>query len=289
MIRINIRKKLNTGGPSPGLIIDTEIADHSFTALYGPSGAGKTSILRILTGLMQPEEGMIEVDGETWFNSQRKINLPPQKRNAGLVFQDYALFPNMSVKENLLFASAQKDAELLQQMLRITGLTEFQDQKPHLLSGGQKQRVALARALMRKPALLLLDEPLSALDQQTRIQLRQELRQLHQENNLTTLLVSHDKPEIYTLADQVISIDKGTIIRSGTFAEVFGSAPSNALTLRGEVLRINQTLTNYTADILTGDQIMTIPLTRDLAKTLVPGEKVTLTFQLDGTVIQKLS
>ena len=289
MISIRISKKLNIDGSATVLRIDTEISEHQLTAIFGRSGAGKTSLLRMIAGLMHPDEGIIEVSGKTWFNSARKVHVPPQRRNVGCVFQDYALFPNMTVKENLLFASPDKDVSLLQKMLQVTELAAFGDQRPHTLSGGQKQRVALARALMRKPELLLLDEPLAALDTETRVNLRTQLQAIHQEDRLTTLLVSHDKSEIYTLADRVINIDRGKIIKAGTFAEVFGTVKTGGVILTGEVLNITYPSGQPVANILIQNQLIDVPLTAESAAELRPGEKVTLSFQLSGTVIQKLS
>ena len=240
MIRISIRKNLHLAGGKGELNIDAELSDHSFTALYGPSGAGKTTLLRIIAGLLQPEQGVIEVNGQTWLNTAKKINLPAQKRNIGFVFQDYALFPNMTVQENLLYALPPKaDRGKVQSLLTTTGLQNLAHQKPELLSGGQKQRVAFARALVRQPQILLLDEPLSALDNATRIQLQNELQGIHQQYQLTTLLVSHHVPEIFKLAERVIQIDAGQLIKTGTPNEVFGiNTHHDSITLIGEVVTL---------------------------------------------------
>ena len=240
MIRISIRKKLQLAGGKGELNIDTELNDHSFTALYGPSGAGKTTLLRIIAGLLQPEQGIIEVNGQTWLNTAKKINLPAQRRNIGFVFQDYALFPNMTVQENLLYALPPKaDQSNVESLLATMGLQNLAHQKPELLSGGQKQRVALARALIRQPQILLLDEPLSALDDTTRIQLQNELQNIHQQYQLTTLLVSHHVPEIYKLTGRVIQIDAGQIIKAGTPNEVFGiQVQGDGISLTGEVVTL---------------------------------------------------
>jgi molybdate transport system ATP-binding protein len=240
MIRIRIRKKLNMAEGVSDLIVDTELPIQNITALYGPSGAGKTTLLKITAGLLQPEEGFIEVNGEVWLDTSNKINLPPQKRDIGFVFQDYALFPNMTVKQNLLYAAGKNaDETLISHLLNLTGLSTFANHKPETLSGGQKQRAALARALVRKPSLLLLDEPLSALDNETRIQLQQELLQLHNEYRFSAILVSHDMPEVYHLAGQVLSIDKGKILKTGTSAEVFGLAENESARLFGQVINID--------------------------------------------------
>ncbi len=256
MIKISIRKKLQLAGGNGELKIDAELADCSFTALYGPSGAGKTTLLRIIAGLLQPDEGMIEVNGQTWLNTAKKINLPVQKRAIGFVFQDYALFPNMTVQQNLLYAlppngNKHKAAELL----NIMGLQNLGHQNPGLLSGGQKQRIALARALMREPQLLLLDEPLSALDDSTRHHLQSELQNIHQQYKLTTLLVSHHIPEIYKMAQRVIQIDAGQVIQTGSPLQVFNlHRKLEGLILIGEVVRVNADR----VEILAGQSLISI-------------------------------
>jgi molybdate transport system ATP-binding protein len=181
-----------------------------FITLFGASGAGKTTLLRILAGLETPKGGVITVDNEIWFDSSKKINLPPQKRSIGFVFQDYALFPTMSVRENLLYANKQADIDGLLAMMELTSLAST---KPQALSGGQKQRVALARALAREPKILLLDEPLSALDNAMRAKLQEELTMIHDKLHITTLLVSHDIDEASRLSDRVALIDSGVITK----------------------------------------------------------------------------
>jgi molybdate transport system ATP-binding protein len=240
MIKINISKKLHLPHGNNELRIDTEIHDRSFTALYGPSGAGKTSLLRIIAGLLKPERGMIEVNGQTWLNTDKKIDLPPQKRNIGFVFQDYALFPNMTVEENLRYAlPPQQSPTHVQELITTMNLQAWANLKPEMLSGGQKQRVALARALVREPEVLLLDEPLSALDDDTRLQLQQELLKIHQQYNLTTLLVSHHLPEVFKLATHVIKIEQGQLQQSGTAAQVFKwQSQADGLNLIGEVVSV---------------------------------------------------
>jgi molybdate transport system ATP-binding protein len=240
MIRINISKKLHLPHGNNELRIDTEIHDRSFTALYGPSGAGKTSLLRIIAGLLKPERGIIEVNGQTWLNTDKKIDLPPQKRNIGFVFQDYALFPNMTVEENLRYAlPLQQSPTRVHELITTMNLQAWANLKPEMLSGGQKQRVALARALVREPEVLLLDEPLSALDDDTRLQLQQELLKIHQQYNLTTLLVSHHLPEVFKLATHVIKIEQGQLQQSGTAAQVFKwQSQADGLNLIGEVVSV---------------------------------------------------
>lgn len=284
MIRISIQKKLQMAGGSGVLKVDAEIAERSFTALYGPSGAGKTSLLRIIAGLLRPEQGIIEVNGQTWLNTSKKIDVPPQRRNIGFVFQDYALFPNMTVRENLLYAlPVNGNKDRIHQLMQMGGLKNLAQQKPQLLSGGQKQRVALIRALVRQPQLLLLDEALSALDHETRVKLQNELRDIHNALGLTTLIVSHHIPEIYKLADGVIRLDQGIVQQTGSPAQIFGlHEQQNGLVLIGEVLKTNDTHIT----LLTDGNIVNLPQTSQ-TENLTVGDKVSI--HAADLSLQKLS
>ena len=165
MISMDIHKRLRAEGGFMDLRVELHIEQGEWITLFGPSGVGKTSTLRMLAGLMKPDSGNISVSGKPWFDSKQRINLKPGHRHIGYVFQDFALFPNMTVKQNLEYARKKgSNGKLLNAVLRMIELEELQDQKPAKLSGGQKQRVALARALVQEPKVLLLDEPLSALD-----------------------------------------------------------------------------------------------------------------------------
>jgi molybdate transport system ATP-binding protein len=179
------------------LEIDLEVK--GTVALVGPSGAGKTSVLRAVTGLVKPASGSVALDDEVWFDAQRKIFRRPDERRVGLVFQEYALFPHMTVRENVAYGGRRRADEYLERF-RISNLA---DAKPNELSGGERQRVALARALARDPGVLLLDEPLSALDAYTKVAVRGELQELLREFGLPTLLVTHDYEDAASLADQV--------------------------------------------------------------------------------------
>ena len=189
-------------------------------ALVGPSGAGKTTLLHAIAGLVRPERGRIEA-GETWFDSARGIDLPPERRSVGLVFQDYALFPHLSVEENVRFGARGPVARTLERL----GIDALAKVRPGELSGGERQRVALARALAREPRVLLLDEPLAALDAATRIGVRSYLRTLLRDIGLPTLLVTHDYADAVTLATRVGVLVEGRLVQLGTPKELL-TAPA---------------------------------------------------------------
>ena len=221
MLKIDIERSMLTSEGKNLLKVDLEIAENELLCLFGHSGAGKTTLLRILAGLFNPDRGFISFNGQVWYDSAKKINLSPQQRNVGYMFQDYALFPNMTVRKNIEFAQKTKNAEEVDTLLSHFGLEALQKQYPAKLSGGQKQRVALARALAAKPNLLLLDEPLSALDYEMRLNLQEEILKAHELLNSVTLLVSHDKDEVRKLATSVILLRNGAIIGQGEPEEVF--------------------------------------------------------------------
>ncbi|MDQ2657627.1 MAG: ATP-binding cassette domain-containing protein [Bacteroidota bacterium] len=214
MIALNINKKLHGANGDFNLHINTQLQRGELITLYGPTGSGKSSILRMIAGLMQPDGGRILTDHETWFDKEKSVNLKPQKRNAGLVFQEYSLFPNMTVRQNLAYALDKgQPAEIVEELLDVAGLKNLEDRKPHLLSGGQRQRVALTRALVRRPRVLLLDEPLSALDHEMRTRLQDYVLLFHQEMKLTTILVTHDFPEVLKMSRRMLVLENGLITR----------------------------------------------------------------------------
>ena len=191
--------------------VQLEIESGSITAIVGPSGSGKTTLLRLLAGLEAPQQGRIVVEEAVWLDQRQTINRTTQQRSIGYVFQDTALFPNMTVLENILYAAPAGQQGFVNELIEATGLETFVDQKPIRLSGGQRQRVALARALVRRPKLLLLDEPFAALDADASQALRQVVLRLHQNWGTTTLLVSHHEIDVQALADRVIQIVQGRV------------------------------------------------------------------------------
>ncbi|MFK7923952.1 MAG: ABC transporter ATP-binding protein [Bacteroidia bacterium] len=254
MIKIQLTKQLKgTQGPFQ-LKLAFEIPKGELWCVMGPSGSGKTSLLRMIAGLMTPDEGEIIVNQQAFFSPQ--INLNSQKRNLGFVFQDYALFPHWDVWQNLKFALAKgQNEQVIQQGLNRFGLAELSYHKISQLSGGQKQRIALLRALLQEPNLLLLDEPLSALDETLRRQWQDDLQAWRRERNLTTLMVSHDPLEVIRLADHMLWIEEGKIKWQG-HPHVYFAASQNELV--AEILSID--IANQQANVLLGKQVIGLPL-----------------------------
>ncbi len=203
----------------------------SVTILFGPSGSGKTTILRCLAGLEQPEEGTISVGEELWFDAANRVTVPPQARRLGYMAQDYALFPNYTVEGNIAYGltglSAQEKKARVDEVLHLLQIESMAQQNPTQLSGGQQQRVALARAIARRPRLLLLDEPLSALDTPMRARLCKDLRTLLTQLAIPSVVVTHDWTEALVLGDHMAVIDNGRMLQTGTPQDVF-SRPINA-------------------------------------------------------------
>ncbi|HFO1158465.1 TPA: sulfate/molybdate ABC transporter ATP-binding protein [Campylobacter coli] len=263
MIKIDIKLPINTAKGKKQLELNTCLKANEITAIFGESGAGKTTLLKIIAGLIKPEFGRIEVGDELWFDTQKNVNLAIQKRKIGFVFQDYALFPNMSVKENISYAATSKQkAEELLSLMNLENLAKIY---PKNLSGGQAQRVALARALAREPQILLLDEPLSALDFKMRSFLQDELVKILQHFKITTLLVSHDLAEIYKLSHRILELSDGKIIKDARTNEFF--TPSNL----SAKLRLSATLLEMKkSDILV---IFTLLLNQDIVKITLSEEE----------------
>jgi molybdate transport system ATP-binding protein len=194
MISINIEKKLKAYKGQQVLKIKRDFEPGSITKIYGPSGAGKTTFLKTIAGFTTPENGNITVNGITWLDTAKKINLPPQQRHVGFVFQDYALFPNMTVLQHLEYATS--DSAWITRLLAIGKLESFTSHKPEYLSGGQQQRLAILRALAIKPKLILMDEPFSALDPGNKSVLINELKAAFAELRATVLIVTHNPQEL---------------------------------------------------------------------------------------------
>ncbi|MDD3856165.1 ABC transporter ATP-binding protein [Sulfurimonas sp.] len=290
MIKINIRKTLKTADGKIVLHVNKEIKEGDFLTLFGKSGSGKTTLLRILAGLENPDSGEIKVGDEVWFDSSKKINLPPQKRGVGFVFQDYALFPNMSVKKNLLFAlKNQNESARVDEILEIMELENLSLMMSDQLSGGQKQRVAVARALVSSPKLLLLDEPLSALDHAMRVKLQDELLAVHKKFDVTSILVSHDVSEVFKLSSRVFKISLGDITDDGTPSEVFASSNlSGKFKVAGEVLSINKSDILYVIDVMANNEVLKITAVKKDIENLSVGDKILISSKAFNPIFTKI-
>ena len=284
MIKIDINKKLHGANGEMDLVVNLDITQGDFVALAGQSGSGKTTLLRILAGL-EDATGTIKVGDEVWLEGKKA--LPSQKRKIGFVFQDYALFPNMSVEENLLFV--QKDKELADKLLALTELSELRDRLPNTLSGGQKQRVSLCRAMMNKPKILLMDEPLAALDPKMRTKLQHEILTLHKEFGTTTIMVSHDPSEIYRLASRVVVLNLGEIINDGTPKDVLlKTSGSQKFSFEGELLDIVKVDVINIAIVSIGQQLVEVVVSDDEVNSLIIGQSVSVSTKAFSPMIQGL-
>jgi molybdate transport system ATP-binding protein len=205
MISIDIEIKLKAYHGRQLLRVNMQVDKGSITKILGPSGSGKTTLLKMIAGLSSPESGKIITNGVTWFDAGQRINLSPQKRNVGFVFQNYALFPNMTVQQHLEYAT--NDAGWIKQLLQLGQLDKFTTHKPDHLSGGQQQRLAILRALAIKPKVLLMDEPFSALDSKMKTLLIEELKSLIKQLDITTIIVSHNLQELEMFDGEVIDFE----------------------------------------------------------------------------------
>jgi molybdate transport system ATP-binding protein len=282
MIKININKQLHGSSGKMDLDINLDIKQGEFLALTGLSGSGKTTLLRILAGL-EEASGTIKIDDSIWLND--KICLAAQKREIGFVFQDYALFPNFSVLDNLLYVN--KNKELANYLLRVTELEELKNRFPLTLSGGQKQRVSLCRALMNKPKLLLMDEPLSALDPEMRTKLQNEILTLHKEFNTTTIMVSHDPSEIYRLASRVIVLNYGKVKNDGLPKDILlKTSGSQKFSFEGELLDIVKVDVIHVAVISIGQQLVEIVIGKEEVKNLKIGQVVSVSTKAFNPIVR---
>ncbi len=290
MIDFEFYKILKTSDGDLPLDVKLQLNDREFITIEGPSGAGKTTLLRLIAGLLEPSKGKIKVDEKDWLNIEKKVFLPPQKRNVGFVFQDYSLFPNMTVYENIKYAlNSSSNGEHVNEIMDIMELETLKDRYPDTLSGGQKQRAALARAIVRRPKLLLLDEPLSALDPEMRFKLQDYILKVHRLLNLTTILVSHDISEIFKMSDRVIRLDKGKIISDGIAPDVFREKYiSGKFRFTGDVLKIEGTDVVFIVNVLVGNNIIKVIAAKEEIEKLNVGDKVMIVSKAFNPLIIKL-
>lgn len=240
MVSVAIKGLTKRFGSNPAAVYELDLAvqTNEFLTLLGPSGCGKSTTLRCIAGLERPESGEIVIDGETVVSTERGVFVPPEKRQTGMVFQSYALWPHMSVFSQVAYPLrrnrkvARRDiAERVDAALSSVGLDSFASRGVNELSGGQQQRVALARAMVGEPRLVLYDEPLSNLDAQLRSQMRAELRRVHRTMKTTSIYVTHDQSEAMALSDRIVVLESGCIQQIGTPAEVF-RRPANEFVAR---------------------------------------------------------
>jgi len=290
MIHFSLQKKLWAAQGELLLDVSCDIPQGQFSVIYGKSGAGKTSILRMLAGLMMADKGIIRVGDARWLDTDKGYSLKPQQRNIGFVFQDYALFPHLTVRQNLTFALARSQSpKIVEDLIHQVELEALQDRKPDMLSGGQRQRVALARALVRKPQLLLLDEPLSALDGQMRNKLQDYIIRLHQRYQLTTLLVSHDLTEIFRMGEQVIWLEAGKVTRVGTPEALFSDTTiSGKYRATGEIVSIRPNGVVYVVSVRITNQVIQIIATHEEIQELSTGSRVMVVSKAFNPLIIKI-
>ena len=290
MIYLDFQKKLYSTQGEVLLKVQCSLKMRELITLFGKSGAGKTTILRILAGLTTPDFGIIKVQDSIWFSSKDKINIPPQKREIGFVFQDYALFPKMSIEENLLFALPKRgDKKHIEELLEIVELQNFRKVKPSMLSGGQQQRVALIRALVRNPKILLLDEPFSALDASMSQRLQEELLKIHQKFELTTFFVSHNLADVFYLSQYVLHLNNGVVDRQGTPSEVFlKDLPSGKFRQSGTIVEISVNGLVAIVRVLVGNWSIEVVVSKSEGENLKVGDLVLVSSKAWNPIIVKL-
>jgi molybdate transport system ATP-binding protein len=291
ILEIQIRHTIQTANGIMPMEIDVCIEENSIVAITGESGAGKTTLLRQIAGFVHPSEGHIRFGHSTWFNANSKIHVTPQNRNVGFVFQDYALFPHLTVYQNLKFALNPGQSEQdISDLLEAVELSELANRKPNQLSGGQKQRVALARALVRRPRLLLLDEPLAALDPDMRNRMQIYLQRLQQKHSFTALIVTHDISEIFHLARYVIVLSQGKIIQKGTPQQVYSNRilPPSVRSMYGKILTVQEKEEHLKIQILIANHIKEVIQPLNQKASWIPGNAVLIHYHDEISNIELL-
>jgi len=291
MLQASINKHLQGTNGEFLLDIKLEVTEGELVALFGPSGVGKTTVLRCLAGLEHVSQGNISLSEQKWLDTNLGINVAPQLRRVGYMFQDYALFPNMTVRGNLEFALRKgANKQRVQTLIDMMNLGELQNHHTATLSGGQKQRVALARALASEPKLLLLDEPFSALDAEMRARLHDELLRLQKSMGITTIIVSHDVGEVYKLATRVFIMNAGRIMQQGTPATVFSAGQSSGkFRFTGQILALEPMDVLYSLTVLVNNQIVRVVVMPDEASALKIGDSVMLVSKAFNPIVFKLA
>ncbi len=279
MLEFDLTKQFGKRRTDFLLEVKAQLPTGKIIGIFGPSGAGKSSLLRLLSGLEKPDKGYLKINGEVWTDTTQRFFLKPQKRAVGYLFQAYSLFPNMTVAENLAFAAEKKiDLTQLEELLTVIQMTDKRDQYPGSLSGGEQQRVALARALVRRPALLLLDEPLTALDEAIRSSLQTYILALHERFQPTTLLVSHNRTELAKLCDWILEMKDGKVTATGTPDSLFGDTETIDFTADSfRVLTLTRNNGKLIVELVAGKQKVKIALNNSSWPNLKSGDQIKLT------------
>lgn len=260
--------------------VDLTIPSGKLIGLLGPSGCGKSTTLYLIAGLLRQNEG------EIYFAEEEVSEMPPEKRGIGLVFQNYALYPHMTVRDNILFplqnmkVPKQEAMERTQEMAALVGLEEMLNRKPKELSGGQQQRVAIARALVKKPRVLLLDEPLSNLDARLRLQTREEIKRIQRETGITTVFVTHDQEEAMSISDEIVVMKDGVIQQMGHPQDVY-DAPVNLFVAK---FLGNPQINVFEGEIIKGKIIV---FNMEIATTDKPDQKIIVGIRPEGFTVDE--
>lgn len=289
MIKVSFKKKLITSQGPLDLSVRFEFQSGEMVSLFGESGVGKTTVLRILSGLTKPDEGFIQYGEETWFDSERRINVPVQNRRIGYVFQEQRLFPNMTVRQNLEYVIRdKKDQNRIDEFLQLMDLKELEGRLTQKLSGGQKQKVSLIRALLYRPKILLLDEAFSAIDVNTRFNIQDRLLALQKQMQITTVLVTHDLGEVFRLSEKTFVLENGQVSRYGRPHDVFTENNiSGKFKFIGQILSfIKDGLVNIVT-VQVGQNLVKVVVTDDEIQDLKVGEKIIVSSKAFNPIILK--
>ena len=290
MINAHLIKALNAADGPFTLNVKFSTPSNQIVAIYGPSGAGKTTLLRMIAGLTRPEGGLFYLDDQCWYNQQDQIWLAPQDRKVGFVFQDYALFPNMSVLENIRFAVPESGYfKAAEKLVHHFDLDELRDVRPDKLSGGQQQRVAVARALAQQPNVLCLDEPLSALDYSLRLQLQDYIINEHRNRPFSIFIVSHDLAEIFKMANQVLHLKDGEVINFGAPEVVFSNSTiSGKFQFTGKIITIQKAGIIHIVTVLVDNQMVKVVVDEQDVLKFKEGDQVLVATKAFNPIIYKI-
>ncbi len=290
MIRFHLKYSIRQDPENFNLDCRGEIHDGEAITLYGKSGAGKSTLLRCLSGLIRPDAGTIYDGDRCIYDSEAGIFLPARSRHMSLLFQDYALFPNMTVEGNIRFGMKKgEDASYLKELMDVMNITALRGRYPRTLSGGEQQRTALARALAARPSLLLLDEPLAALDYETRLRLQDYLLEIQKRYGLTLLLVSHDPSEILRLSQRVFVMEAGKISGEPSAASLFSSKHiSGKFRFAGHVISVDVADVICIVMVQVDSSVVRVVADREDVKDLKPGDRVMIASKAFNPILVKI-